>query len=189
MRYKCSKCGVVMIQDEGTVPQSCSSCGARFRPPAELMHSQPTTDMVPAMPPGYPAPIVVQVNAPSDPFEYIEEKIADLRERREVRQVERQYRREDRLSNPLGIAGFAVVGTTFLLLLSAWLFAKSLPAYLYIAAALAIPASLTGLILSVVGVLLKGRPKEIALCGVILGAPLVLFMVPMSFLLRDWLAP
>lgn len=76
------------------------------------------------------------------------------------------------------------MATTFLLLLSAWMFAKSLPAYLYIAAALAIPAALTGLVLSVVGVLLRGRPKPIALCGVILGVPVVLFMLPMSFLLR-----
>jgi hypothetical protein len=131
----------------------------------------------------------VQVGGPAEPFDFYDEKTADLRERRDERREERQYRREDRLSNPVGIAGFAVVGTTFLLLLSAWLFARSLPAYLYIAAGLAIPAGLAGLVLSVVGSLLRGRPRTIALCGVALGVPLVLFMIPISFLLRGWLEP
>ena len=94
---------------------------------------------------------------------------------------------EDRLSNPTGVAGFAINSVTMLLLLSSWLFAKSLPAYLYIAASLAIPAALAGLVMSVVGALLLGRPKTIAMCGIAIGAPLLLFMIPISFMLRDWL--
>ena len=165
-----------MIQTAGEVPLECVQCHARLRAPAEL---------APAQSP--PQPVVIQFNQPTEPFEFYEEKIADLKERREDRQETRQYRREDRLSNPMGLAGFAINATTFLLLLSSWMFAKSLPAYLYIAASLAIPAALAGLVLSVVGALLMGRPKVIAICGIAVGAPLLLFMVPISFMLREWL--
>jgi len=165
-----------MIGTGDDVPIECVECHTRLRTP---------TDLRPIQSP--PQPIVVQFNQPAEPFEFYEEKVADLRERRDERKESRQYRQEDRLTNPTAVAGFAINATTFLLLLSSWMFAKSLPAYLYIAASLAIVGSLTGSVLSVVGALLLGRPKMIAICGIAIGAPLLLFMVPISFMLRDWL--
>lgn len=183
LRYQCAHCGFVSTARADEIPDVCPSCQARLgvvKPRPNAPHAKPAPP-----PPSAPLPIVVQI--PTDPFDYIEEKKADLRERREARQENRQYYREDRQSNKLGIIGFAVNVTMMLVLLSGWLFAKSLPAYLYITASLAIPVAIMGLVLCIIAALTPNRQRIFAFVGAGVGAVLVLIMLPTSFMLRDML--
>jgi hypothetical protein len=173
MRYKCSRCSHVIVTDPESLPTECPGCQMRLKPARALPIMQPLP------------PIIVQV--PTDPFDFIEEKKADLRERREAREESRRYHREDRQSNFTGIAGFAMNVTVLLVLLSGWMFAKSLPAYLYITASLAVPVSIAGLVLCIVASLTPSRQRLFALTGAGIGALLVLFLLPLSFLLREML--
>lgn len=105
-----------------------------------------------------------------------EETLIDLRERR-------QHRNEDRAGNPIGIAGFALVTTTLLFLFGAVILHKPLPVYLWVAAVLSVPSSMLGLVLSIIGSLLVGRPKLFSLIGAGIGGLLILVGIPIAFLL------
>jgi hypothetical protein len=113
-----------------------------------------------------------------EPREYIEEKVEDLRERRQYRREQQHYAREDRISNPIGIAGLAINSTAFLLVMSGLLFGRELLGYGWFVAIFSIPMVLIGLPLCLVGGLRQGRVRLYAWIGAGQGAMLLLLMIP-----------
>src|SRR5207244_2623840 len=121
--------------------------------------------------------VVFPVVVPSEEdVELTEERIKELQETR-------RYRTEDRAGNPVGIVGFAIGVTTFLLLFGAVVLYKPLPVYLGFVACVSVPAALVGLMCSIIGSLLVGRPRLFSLIGVGIGAFLILIGLPLAFLL------
>jgi len=122
-------------------------------------------------------PVMVPVMIPSsEDAELTEERKKDL-------QDIRRYRNEDRAGNPIGIGGFAIAVTTFLFLFGAVVLHRFMPLYLWFVAVLSVPTALLGLVLSIVGSLLVGRPKLLSFIGVGISGFLVLVGLPVSFLL------
>jgi hypothetical protein len=169
----------------------CYHCGERIRVPdddeqdwIECPHCEPSAPVATTSlqrrdkrRPFEVQPIVLPVILPSKNESALDDETAiDLREKR-------RHRNEDRAGNPIGIAGFALVATTLLFLLGAMILHKPLPAYLWVVAVLSVPASLLGLVFSIVGSLLVGRPKLFSLLGVGAGGFLILVGIPISFLL------
>lgn len=122
-------------------------------------------------------PVFVPIVMPAQ-----EESELDEERRKDLEDI-RRYRTEDRLGNPIGTIGFAISVTTFLFLFSAAVLYKPLVVYLWFVAILSVPATLLGLIFSIVGCLLVGRPKLFSMIGAGVGAFLLLIGLPLSFLL------
>ena len=164
MRIDCYHCGErikIVNADEGDWIE-CPHCEASAPVPAASMRRQP---------------IYLPVAVPAGDYSDLdEERKIDLREMR-------RYRNEDRSGNPTGIAGFALCVTTCLFLLGGMVLCKQLPVYLWMVAILAVPATLLGLVFSIVGSLLVGRPKLFSYIGAGIGAFLILAAIPISFLL------
>src|SRR5262245_8920383 len=91
--------------------------------------------------------------------------------------------REDRSSNRIGAAGFALGLTTLLFLFSAAALHKELPSYFACASFVSVPTSLVGLVCSIIGCLRKGKPKLFSFFGVLIGAFLILAAVPAALLM------
>lgn len=89
----------------------------------------------------------------------------------------------DPRSNLIGAAGFALGTTTLLFLLSAAAVFKEIPFYLACASCFGVPTSLAGLVCSIIGLSRKGRPKLFSFLGTIVGAILVLMVVPAALLM------
>ncbi|MCS6865886.1 MAG: hypothetical protein RMJ56_05060 [Gemmataceae bacterium] len=183
MRYQCPRCADYWeAEPSGNTVPRCPRCSA----PLRLITTAPTTALeMPQIPPPpvmqrpvYAPPAIVPFPLSVEPREYIEEKVEDLRERRQYRRQQQQYVREDRISNPVGIAGVAINGTAFLLVMSGLLFGHRLEAYGWVMAVLSIPMVLIGLPLSIVGSLRQGRIRMYSWIGVGLGAMLLLLMIP-----------
>jgi membrane protease YdiL (CAAX protease family) len=90
---------------------------------------------------------------------------------------------DDRSSNLIGAAGFALGATTLLFVLSAGAAFKELPAYLGCATCIGLPTALVGLVCSIIGSLRKGRPKLFSILGIAVGALLVLGVLPSALLM------
>lgn len=179
MIAQCPKCGdeVRFRADDGRA--ACRQCGTRLRlPPAPVDAGPFDFDAPPpvAVPDGQP--LFVPVPVPTESPDYVREKVADLRDRRDDRRERREYDREDRVSNPVGIAGFAMTGTALLLVLSGGLFATQLKAYSWFAAVLGLGITLAGLPLSLVGALRPGRARAFAVAGAAMGGLLLLALIP-----------
>ena len=167
MRIDCYHCGErinVGDNDEGNWVE-CPHCEASAPVPARSMQRYGTSRRCDVQ------SIFLPAGSDLD-----EERTIDLRE-------QRRYRNEDRAGNPTGIAGFALCVTTCLFLLGGMVLCKHLPAYLWIVAVLSVPATLLGLVLSIVGSLLVGRPKLFSYIGSGIGAFVILAALPISFLL------
>lgn len=172
MNFTCPECGERVRGVDASEGDSieCPHCEAQLEVPRDTK----TVKKVPKPVPIEVQPIVVLPTA--EDSELVEEKVKDLQE-------SRQYRKEDRAGNPIGITGFAVGMTTLLFLFSAAVMHKELPVYLWFVAILSVPTSLLGLVFSIIGSLLVGRPKLFSLIGVGIGALLILAALPISFLL------
>jgi hypothetical protein len=168
MRFDCYHCGErINVRDAREHEWvECPHCQASALVPATALKGR-------GKPKAIAVPVMLTKESASD---LDDETLIDLRERR-------QHRNEDRAGNPIGIAGFALVTTTFLFLFGAAILHKPLPAYLWVAAVLSVPASMLGLIFSIVGSLLVGRPKLFSLIGAGIGGLLMLVGIPVSFLL------
>lgn len=188
MRAKCPKCGEKVDAADFTAGDrtECPQCGTRLKLPADSVEaivrqeSSPFDfDDVPRPAPPPPAqPMIVPVPYLAEHPEYTQEKIEDLRERRDDRRERRQHDREDRVSNGVGIAGFALCTTSALLVLSGAIFARDLKAYAWFASILALALTLGGLPCAIIGSLRPGRSRVFALIGAGLGGLLLLLFLP-----------
>lgn len=173
MRLDCYRCGggiKVVDGQEGEWVQ-CSRCAASALVPATTIQGQERRH------PSQPQPVVLPVMISThEDWDLAEERAIDLREMR-------RYRNEDRAGNPVGIAGLALGATTLLFLFGAALLSLYLPVYLCFVAILSVPAALAGLVCSIIGSLLVGRPKLFSLTGAGIGAFLIVAGIPFSFLL------
>ncbi len=172
MHFNCPECGervrAVDASEGDTI--ECPHCEAQLEVPRETRTMKKV---------GTPGPIAVQpivVLPTAEDSELVEERKKDLQETR-------RYRKEDRAGNPIGIAGFALSLTTLLFLFGAAVMYRQLPVYLWFVAILSVPTSLLGLVFSIIGSLLVGRPKLFSLIGVGIGALLIVVALPISFLL------
>lgn len=173
MRFDCYHCGepIKVIDADQRDWIECPHCEASAPVPATSLQKHDKRR------PFEVQPIVLPVILPRENESALDDETAiDLREKR-------RYRNEDRAGNPIGIAGFALVATTLLFLLGALILHKPLPAYLWVVAILSVPASLLGLVFSIVGSLLVGRPKLFSLIGAGAGGFLIIIGIPISFLL------
>ena len=68
-------------------------------------------------------------------------------------------------------------------LFGAVILCKAIPVYLWFVAILSVPAALLGLVFSIVGSLMIGRPRMFSLIGAGIGAFLILIGLPIAFLL------
>ena len=187
MIHSCPQCQTA-LDVSGVEPGHlavCTRCQHHFQVPGKIL-------AMPAAPRYIPVPFPM----PHNPLDFteteedIEEERRDRREtlseRREVRDERRQDRKIrglERESGMLGIAALALAGTTFLLVLSGLMFAKSLPFYGGIGGVLGVPMSIGSLIAGFVGVLRPGRSRLYSgiACG--LGAFLLLIMIPLLWVL------
>ncbi len=168
MGFQCSQCGNALDAASlaGGVIQ-CSHCGAKLKPPRMLENAEVSPAPKPVI-----LPVVVSSNESS---ELAEEKAKDLRE-------SRQQRGDDRATNGIGTAGFAIGLTTLLFLFSAAAVRKDLPIYLVFASCISVPASLLALMLSVMGFLRRGRAKLFPFLGVLVAGFLILAAIPAAFM-------
>jgi len=146
--------------------------------------------------PAAPRYIPVPFPMPHNPLDFTEteevieeerrdrrEILVERRELRDDRREDRKIRGLERESGMLGIMALAFAGTTFLLVLSGLLFAKSLPLYGGIGGVLGVPMAIGSLITGFIGVLRPGRTRLYSgiACG--LGAFLLLIMIPLLWVL------
>ena len=117
----------------------------------------------------------------------MDEKILDLRERRLQRREHEQEARDDRASNVIGTTGLALNATALLLVISGSIFATALTTFAWFEAILAIPLVLVGLPVSFIGALRPGRLRYLSWIGVVMGALLLVILIPamMMLLLRN----
>ncbi len=180
MRYQCPRCADYWEAEpkDNTLPR-CPRCSAPLRPVSiEATTALPMPVRPNAPPVIYPPPAFSPFSLGIDPRDYIEEKVEDLRERRQYRREQQQYAREDRVSNPIAIAGLAINSTAFLLVMSGLMFGRGLLGYGWFSAIMSIPMVLLGLPLCLVGGLRQGRVRMYAWIGTGLGAMLLLLMIP-----------
>ena len=146
MPVTCHHCGEPV--DVGDVDQGdwieCPHCEAEVQVPITTIKKRDKSR--PADAPQVVFPVMLPTEQES---ELTEERIKDLQETR-------RYRHEDRAGNPVGLVGFAIGVTTFLLVGGAMVLYKALPVYLGFAACLGVPAALAGLMCSIIGSLLVG---------------------------------
>jgi hypothetical protein len=190
MRLKCPTCGE-QVNAASFAPGDrilCPGCQTRLKLPSDQPEAltQPNAGpfdfdgAAPLRPAGYPSPrpqaqpVLVPMPYTAEPREYTQEKIKDLRERRQDRREQRQYEREDRVSNGVGIAGFALCATSVLLVVSGAVFSSELKAYAWFAALLALMLTLAGLPCGLIGSLRPGRSRLFAIIGAVLGGMLLL---------------
>ena len=172
LQITCHHCGELV--DPGDARQGdwveCPRCEAEVQVPITAMKKRRSgSDDMPQ--------VVFPVMLPTEQeSELTEERIQDLRETR-------RYRNEDRAGNPVGLVGFAIGVTTFLLLAGAMVMYKALPVYLGFAACIGVPAALAGLMCSIIGSLLVGRPRMFSIIGAGIGGFLILIGLPLAFLL------
>jgi hypothetical protein len=164
MRYKCPQCGVKLDGDL-MVPGAaiiCGACQARLKSP-------------PDQAPVVLKPIVLPPAEIEGPDALIREKTADLREQRRQRQ-------DDRASNTIGGVGFALCLTTLFFMLSGAAVREKLPVYLGCATCFALPATLAGLTCSIIGCTRHGRSRILSIIGLVLGAILLVLLIPAAIL-------
>ena len=173
MRFDCYHCGErIRLPDHDEQDWiECPHCQASAPVPATSLQRHDNRRPLEVQP--FVLPVILSRESEST---LDEETVIDLRERR-------RHRNEDRAGNPIGITGFAIVATTLLFLVGAMIMHKPLPAYLWVVAILSVPTSLLGLVFSIVGSLLVGRPKLFSLIGAGAGGFLILIGIPVSFLL------
>jgi hypothetical protein len=191
MRLKCPKCeaSVDAAGFEAGERIHCPECRTRLKlptdPPDALM--APTNpfdfDSPSAKPVVAPQPMIVPIPYSTEHPELTNERIEDLRERREDRRERRQYDREDRVGNGVGLAGFALTVTAFLLVGSAALFGRELKAYGWFATFIALALTLAGLPCGIIGSLRPGRARLFAIIAAGLGGLLLLVFVPALMLM------
>lgn len=172
MNINCIHCGEPIRIDDAKDGDwlECPHCEAETQVPSTRLKRRGDSDRDSRQ------PFLLPVAIPTEDAELTDERKKDLQEIR-------RYRTEDRLGNPVGTSGFAIGVTAFLLLFSAVALHRFIPLYLWFVAVLSLPAALLGLILSIVGSLLVGRPKLFSLIGAGIGAFLILIGIPASFLL------
>ena len=177
MRFKCPRCRqrVELATIPPGQPIVCIYCQARLK-----LNDHDTEVSLPvrARP---PLPVLMAVPIDVEPIEVSRERVKDLRERRCGRREERGYRRKERLNNWIGAVGFAMVLTIVLLMLSGHLFRQQLPWFLGLGSCMGFPTALTGLVLSILGSARADRPKVFAIIGVLLGAMLILVLLPLAW--------
>ena len=175
MRFRCPRCRSRV--ELATIPEGqpivCVYCRARLRPKDRDL---PVSLPLPARP-----PMAVLVPVPMEPVEVSGERVEDFRDLRAERREERNYRRKERLNNGLGAAGFALVLTNLLFLLSGQMFRNELPWFLGLGSCMGFPLTLVGLVLSIIGSARRDRPKVLALFGVLLGVLLILVLLPLAW--------
>lgn len=181
MRLKCPRCGTSVDAAEFEAGERihCPQCRTRLKLPTD----PPDSLVAPANPfefdsPSPPKPMIVPVPYSTEHPELTNERIEDLRERREDRRERRQYDREDRVGNGVGLAGFALTVTAFLLIGSAALFGRELKAYGWFATFIALTLTLGGLPCGIIGSLRPGRARLFAIIASGLGGLLLLVFVP-----------
>jgi len=186
MRLKCPKCGSTVNAAEFAEGERayCPQCQTRLKLPTDppeplaVAFGNPFDFDDASVPAVAPKPMIVAVPYASEHPELTNEKIEDLRDRREGRRERRHNDREDRVSNGVGIAGFALAVTAFLLVASGALFGSNLKAYAWMAASIALMLSLGALPCGIIGSLRPGRSRVFAIIGASIGGLLLLIFVP-----------